>query len=163
MWNRQVFKPVTNTVPPYCVRECSDRTLFHDLDLKGETPMQYLSMGAPTKSDSGYHGTDCFSNQYFTSITHDEDLMLFGNPNVNPHSTLGEQAIQRLVSTLVKEEEQREAYWLKKTVLHYEQCIDDRESLGLDFQYFLRSLHEDLLRLIRLTKDLTWMVHFRET
>jgi hypothetical protein len=160
VWERLVFIPVTNTVPPFCVRECSDRPLKHDLDLHGITPKQYLSMGAPP--GTGYHGTDCFSKNYFISITHDEDLMLFCNPNVNPYITEGELALLGLVSTLIKEEEQREAYWLEKTIHHYEQCINDRESQGLDIQYFIESLHVDLLRLIRLTKDCKWLVHFRE-
>jgi hypothetical protein len=161
VWARQVSIPLTTSVPPFCVRECSDRLLKHNLDLYGMSPMQYLSLGAPP--GEGWNGDDCFSKNYFISITHDEDLMLFGNPNVNAHITMGELALLNLVSRLTKEEEQREAYWLKKSILHYEQCIADREIRGLDIQYFLESLHVDLLRLIRLTKDSSWIVHFRET
>jgi hypothetical protein len=100
-----VFIPVTKTMPPYCVREPSDRPLKHDLDLHGWTPMQYLAMGAPP--GTGRNGDDCFSKKYFMSITHDEDLMLFGNPNVIPYGTQGDLAFQHLVSTLIKEEEKR--------------------------------------------------------
>jgi hypothetical protein len=88
--------------------------------------------------------------------------MVFGNPMVNPYGTPRELAFQRLVSTLIKEEEHREAYWLEKTILFYERCICERESQGKDFQNLIEYLHEDLLRLIRLTKDLKWLVHFRE-
>jgi hypothetical protein len=161
LWARKVYIPVTKTVPPYCVRETSWRTLKHDIDLKGWTPMQYLAMGAPP--GTGWNDDDCFGNNYFMSITHDEDLMLFGNPNVNPYSTPGELAFQQLVSTLIKEKEQRDAYWLEKVVRFFEQCISDRESRGMDIQLFIEYLHEDILRLIRLTKDLKWLVHFRES
>jgi hypothetical protein len=157
-WTRKVYIPVTHSVPPYCVRECSDRALKHEVDLKVWTPMQYLGMGDPP--GTGWNDDDCFSKNYFMTITHDEDLMLFGNPNVNPYSTPGELAFQHLVSTLTKEEEQREAYWLEKDIRHLKQCISDAESRERDTQYFTDHLHEDILRLISLTKDLKWLVFF---
>jgi hypothetical protein len=159
LWTRQVYIPVTHSVPPYCVREYSDRALKHNVDLKVWTPMQYLEMGAPP--GTGWND-DCFSKNYFMTITHDEDLMLFGNPNVNPYSSLGELAFQYLVSTLIKEAEQRHAYWLEKNIRHLKQCISDDESRERDTQYFTENLHEDILRPIRHTKDLIWLVQFKK-
>jgi hypothetical protein len=114
--------------------------------------MQFLVIGAPP--GARVNG-DLFSWEYFQTITHDEDQILFGGPNC----TRGEMAFQRLVSTIMKEEEQREAYWVEQDLYHLMECTSDAEGDDRDVQYFTASLNEQQLRLTRLTKDFKWLEH----
>jgi hypothetical protein len=66
-------------VSSFCVRYISGRPLHHNIDLKGMSTWDYLHLGVPS-----YVPVNCpFPHEdYFHEMTHDEDRILFGGPNL---------------------------------------------------------------------------------
>jgi hypothetical protein len=101
--------------------------------------MQFLEIGAPCDV------SDC---EYLNRITHDEDRILFGVP----YGTPGEVALQRLVSTLKKQEGKYEATRVERDMYELMELVEDCDD-KYDRRAYKASTKRKELRLARLRKE----------
>jgi hypothetical protein len=124
----------------FCVRYISKIPVHHDVDLKGLSTWDYLHLGMP-----GGIPTNCPfpPDEYFWNMTHDEDRILHGGPNV----------LDNLVfSQVLLDQESLEEQLLLEDIEDLQDLVDSGEATGSD----RRDLRKYKLRVTRLTKTV-WL------
>jgi hypothetical protein len=137
--NMRVIIPTTLDVPQSCVRQCSGRAINHSVDLKYWTCEQFLEMGAPF---------DLSDFRYFWKVTQDKDRILYGGP----HGSEGQQAFQRLVYMIKKQEELWEMLRLETEMEEKREFLDP-DGDGDDQFGYQASINRMELRIARLRKE----------
>jgi hypothetical protein len=150
----------------FCIEDSGcgvTRRLFHDIHLKGYTVLEYLNLGSPVTFDENNFP------EYFTHVTHDEDLILNGGP----WGTTAQVAFQRLVSSILRTSEKKEVVtlleeylWRGKDCLKFLKAINGGSLDNLRYhniEEYQRRRKCIAMRITRLTKevfveyDVSWL------
>jgi hypothetical protein len=133
-WSQFGDWPVTN----YCERYISGRPVQHNIDLKGMSTWDYLHLGVPS-----YVPVNCpFPHEdYFHEMTHDEDRILFGGPNLLDTLVFSQEML---------DEESREEQLLLEDIEDLQDTIESGWATRSDRQ----DLRKYKLRVTRLTKTI---------
>jgi hypothetical protein len=124
----------------FCVRYISKVPVYHDIDLKGMSPWDYLRLGLPR--DIPIY-CPFPPDAYFWDMTHDEDHILHGGPSV----------LDNLVFSQVLLDQEREMeQFLLEEIEDLQELIESGQATRSDEQ----DLRKYKLRITRLTKTV-WL------